>query len=254
MAALAGSFYLISTVAFCLCCTVMGVRLVRLSRRTGARPELYLGCSLFLTGGVGYGLVIASAVARSQLHVTSPWLAVAGLGGLGLHHLGVLGSMAFVVTVFRPTERWARVFAGAGVAVLWTSWVLLVLEGGALASEAGRRWYWVGFAVTGTYPFWFAFESIRYWELMRRRRALGLADPVVTNRFLLIATASILGAAAIWCAAAPGLIGLPPDEQMRVAPFFLSVTAFLGIGAMASYWHAVFPPGWYLRSYRAAAH
>ena len=32
---------------------------------------------------------------------------------------------------------------------------------------------------------WASFESFRYWRAMRKREALGLADPVVTNRFLL---------------------------------------------------------------------
>ena len=32
---------------------------------------------------------------------------------------------------------------------------------------------------------WAFFESFRYWRSMRRRQELELADPVVTNRFLL---------------------------------------------------------------------
>ena len=43
VASLAGSYYLVSTVAFCVISMVIGVRLALLSRRTGARPELYLG-------------------------------------------------------------------------------------------------------------------------------------------------------------------------------------------------------------------
>ena len=36
---------------------------------------------------------------------------------------------------------------------------------------------------------WGGFEALRYFFLLRRRQALGLADPVVTNRFLLWAIA-----------------------------------------------------------------
>jgi hypothetical protein len=32
---------------------------------------------------------------------------------------------------------------------------------------------------------WAFYESFRYWNSMRRREALGLADPILTNRFLL---------------------------------------------------------------------
>jgi hypothetical protein len=247
MTALAGSYYLISTVAFCLVCTVIGVRLARLSRRTGARPELYLGITLFLTGGLGYGLVIGAAIARTRLGIDTPAIRICGLAGLGLHHLGVAASMAFILTVFRPTERWARALAATMLTVLGVSWIALLAMGGAVGSHAGGMFYWLGFSITATYPFWIAGESLRYWTLMKRRTALGLADPVVTNRFLLMAAASSLAAAAIWTAALPGLLQLPAPEQARVAPLVLSVTATAGIGSVACYWLAFFPPGWYLR-------
>ena len=32
--------------------------------------------------------------------------------------------------------------------------------------------------------YWAFFESFKYWGAMRKRAALGLGDPIVTNRFL----------------------------------------------------------------------
>ena len=107
MASLAGSYYLVSTVAFCVISMVIGVRLASLSRRTGARPELYLGAGLFLSGGIGYALVIGSAIAGARLGPERAVVHLVGLAGLGVHHVGVAFSLAFVVKVFRPTERWA---------------------------------------------------------------------------------------------------------------------------------------------------
>jgi hypothetical protein len=253
VASWAGSYYLLSTVAFCLISMVIGVRLGLLSRRTGARPELYLGAGLFLSGGVGYGLVIGSAIAGARLGAEAPVVHHVGLTGLALHHVGAAFSLAFIVKVFRPTERWAALLAAALVAVLAISWLGLLVSGGMPRPGGGTTWYWVGFAVMGTYPFWITIESLHYWALMRRRRALGLADPLVTNRFALFATASVLAAAAIWTAALPGLLGLPSAQQTEIAPLTLSATATFGVGAILSYWLAFFPPHWYARRMGAPA-
>jgi hypothetical protein len=251
---LAGSFYAISTLAFCVCCTVIGIRLALLSRRTAGRPELYLGLALFLTGGAGYGLLIGGAIAGAALESQPAAIRAVGLAGLAIHHVGVAAMMAFILTVFRPTERWARGLAAFLITVLVVSWTGLVGAGGSPRISEGSGWYWLGFSVTGTYPFWVTFEAFHYYALMRRRRAIGLAEPVVTNRFLLWGIASLLAAAAIWCAALPGLLGGSAEEQMAMAPYVLPVTAILGIGAVASYWLAFFPPRWYLRNLGAAAH
>ena len=72
MSAVAGSFYLFSTAAFCLFCLAICVRLVRLSMRTGGRPERLLGLALGMTGGVGYGLLIVVSLAtRARAGETS---------------------------------------------------------------------------------------------------------------------------------------------------------------------------------------
>jgi hypothetical protein len=253
VASLAGSYYLLSTVAFCLISMAIGVRLGLLSHRTGARPELYLGIGLFLSGGLGYGLVIGSAIASARLGAEASVVHVVGLTGLAVHHVGAAFSLAFVVKVFRPSERWAPLLAAALVGVLATSWLGLLASGGMPRPDGSSTWYWIGFAVMGTYPFWITIESLHYWALMRRRRTLGLADPLVTNRFALFATASVLAAAAIWTAALPGLLGLPPADQLRIAPLTLSATATFGFGAISAYWLAFFPPAWYSRRLGARA-
>ena len=45
--------------------------------------------------------------------------------------------------------------------------------------------HWIGWLGRTMAIFGVAFESFRYWRMLRRRLRLGLADPVVTNRFLL---------------------------------------------------------------------
>jgi hypothetical protein len=246
MAALAGSLYLVSTVAFCLFCLAIGLRLILLSRRTGARPERLLGLGLGLTGGLGYGILIAVSLLRQAAgDAPAPALTFFGLLGKGLHDLGVVAMLGFILTVFRPAEAWARALVGAMVAVLAVGYVGNAVTGGFSRLQIQGFWYWLGFAVIGTYPMWAAFEAFRYHALMRKRRALGLADPVVVNRFLLWGVASLFSVAAIWTISLPAILGLPLVEQQRLAPISMSVTAVWGIGAISAYWLTFFPPAWY---------
>jgi hypothetical protein len=129
--------------------------------------------------------------------------------------------------------------------VLAVGYVGNAVTGGFSRLQVQGFWYWVGFAVIGSYPMWAAFEAFRYHALMRKRRAIGLADPVVVNRFLLWGVASLFSVAAIWTISLPAILGLPLEEQQRIAPVSMSVTAVWGIGAISAYWLTFFPPAWY---------
>lgn len=246
MSAVAGSFYLVSTTAFCLFCLVICVRLLRMSMRTGGRPERLLGLSLGMTGGVGYGLLIAVSLARRGSEDESSLLTALALFGKAVHDIGVVMMLAFILSVFRPSERWARVLAAAMTVTLAVGYVGNALTGGYSTPQTLGFWYWVGFSVIGTYPIWAASEAFRYHQLMRKRQALGLADPVVVNRFLMWGVASSFAVAAIWTVSLPALIGLPLEAQLRWSPFVLSLTGIWGICTIASYWLTFFPPRWYL--------
>src|SRR5262245_41082869 len=131
MMAIAGSFYLVSTYAFVLFCMVLGVRLVTLARRNAARPELYLGSALFLLAGVGYGILITMSFARGWFgEAGMTWIPTVSLFGKALHDVGVLFMIAFVLTVFRPVETWARALAAVMATALVVGYVGHALSGG----------------------------------------------------------------------------------------------------------------------------
>ena len=76
---------------------------------------------------------------------------------------------------------------------------------------------------------------------MRRRAAIGLADPVLTDRFRLWASGALSGLAMLLCS-------VPPQVLSRDHPLqgvSLLVLALMGLAATASYWFAFFPPAWY---------
>jgi hypothetical protein len=245
MAMLAGSLYLIGTLAFVLVSLVIGVRLCRLSRRTGERPELYLGLGILGAAVLGYGVLVAGILARGGIHGEATSLAVAlTAAGKVLHDAGVTMILLFVLTVFRRRKRWARVLFAVAVAALWGGMIGVGATGGFHDLERKGFFWWLEYAVIWTYPIWPAVESFRYWRMMKRRQRLGLADPLVTNRFLLWALASTSTLLAIWVSSSPMLMGDPATvARLQTATYLL--TALFGIVTVGLYGLTFFPPRWY---------
>jgi hypothetical protein len=152
----------------------------------------------------------------------------------------------FVRRVFRPHERWARFLQVGLCGVLWGGWLADTATGGLTASTPGL-FYWISFSVIGTYPLWAAVEALHYWSLMRKRVELGLADPLVTNRFLLWSVAALCTMASIWTVQIPTFLGyeaFSPDAVQLTTVTMLATSA-LGIVTIGAYWLTFFPPGWY---------
>lgn len=248
MSILAGLIYLVSTAAFSVVATVVAIRLVALGRRTHRIPECTLGLAIGLTGGLGYGILMVGMIGRRAAgwdDAPEFYTWVIGLGWV-LHHLGVSFMLDFVRRVFRPGERWAGLLQAGLCAILWGGWLMNVIQGELVASRPGF-YYWISFAVIGSYPLWTAAEALHYWNMMRKRVALGLADPLVTNRFLLWAIASLGTMASIWTVQLPTLLGyeiLTPAAE-HITSITMIATAVLGIVTICTYWLTFFPPAWY---------
>jgi hypothetical protein len=245
---LAGSFYLICTAAFALLSFVIGLRMIGLSRRTGKNPEFLLGFGLILTAGVGYGLMITAAVMRpTAVDPSSAGLAALTMLGKMIHNVGVMCVIGFVVLVFRRGSRWAYWLAGSLSVVLWVGFVGVCLTGGLESGRQEGLWYWLEFSVIGTYPLWNCIEAFRYYVSMRKRRELGLADPLLVNRFLLWGVAAALSIAAIWSVSLPALMGMSGIGPS--SPFMAScmiATSIFGTGCVVLNWVTFFPPKRYV--------
>jgi hypothetical protein len=90
---------------------------------------------------------------------------------------------------------------------------------------------------------WGAAESLHYWILMRRRLRLGLADPLVVDRFRLwsigLGAMSLLMASTILAPA----VGVDP-----AAPGWVLLESLAGLVGAVALWLAFFPS----RAYRAS--
>jgi len=229
-------------IPFVLVCLAIGPRLLLLARRTGALPELVMGCSLLLMGGIGYPL---TSVARQAVGLSDS----ARTGFMIAAHVcmvsGAFSMAVFNWRVFRADARWARALT-FGTALLLVA--LFLAQGyapgfsaGALRGE-GLPLVLINLVVAGN-SCWSMLESLAYRRKLALRRRLGLGDPLVEDRLRLWALA-MGGAAAIslWTTLLHAL-GVDPAASAAGA---LVIGPF-GLASAAAVVLAFFPPAGYRR-------
>lgn len=230
---------------------VVGIRLVALSRQSRELPELALGAGLLLIAFVGMPL---AALGRIPATVGSPAGHAAFAVGIVVVTLGLALLYVFNWRVFRADSWKARIFvAAAGVSLLAvgcaSAWQ------GAQASTIEeilartRVWSLALMELVALQFAWAATESLLYHRAMRRRLALGLADPVDVNRFLLWGLASAAGAMLCGGLALCVLAGM----TLMVDPLPLNLIALTGAVCSVSWFLTFFPPEAYQRFLRRSA-
>ena len=156
-----------------------GIRLLLLAHRSREVPEFWGGL-YFIGAAVG----LAMRVLGSSLFLTEPELAntINTIGHVSFA-AGTIAMTVFTLRVFHPANSTARIFAGMTIgAILLTS--AHTLLGGFTNIENSYSMVATNFARLIPTS-WAFYESYGYWRSMRRRETLGLADPILTNRFLL---------------------------------------------------------------------
>ena len=244
-------FHTFATLAFVGGSAVVAARLLLLAGRTGQEPERLLGAAIGCSAVLGYGVLIANLVLRGDTAPADVSALSVFLSGAGriLHDVGVTLFLVFVVRVFRPDEAWAKALAGGMLALLWGG-VAVGAANGSFRYEleaVGRPAWWCEYAVIWTYSLWSMAESYRYWSAMRKRAAIGLADPVVANRFLLWGTASLFTSLATWTASIPYAYVGDIEAAAAITPAVRILTAIAGIGSVSCSLFAFLPPAWYTR-------
>jgi hypothetical protein len=243
-------FSLASMLAFTLVGGVVGWRILRLTRATRGAPERWIGLCLLGICAVGYPIALVSqTLPPGALRVV---LVVLGVGGIDF---GLFSVYAFTRAVFRPDVAWLRAGLAVPAAVLVVHLAGLghALWGARLASDAltaaGAPWTIVSAAVSGVGFLWTAVEALRYWALVRRRVALGLADPLVVNRVLLWGLVGLSSTAINLANAATALRGV----NVLADPATMLVTGTFGAFNAVALWLAFLPPEAYARRIRARA-
>jgi hypothetical protein len=160
---------------------VVGARVLWIGRRNGTNPEKLLGAAFVFDGieWLFWVLGIYTPAAGTDLGVASVFLCRVFIMSKNICLL------AFIYTVFRPKSLMAR-------NVVWVFSIIQILGlvvGAALGDWQGhqsdRIWLWLETGAQQIVRPWAFVESLIFYTRMRRRQAVGVADPVVTNRFLL---------------------------------------------------------------------
>src|SRR5262245_11725926 len=192
--------------AFVVASLVVGLRLLVLAIRTGELPEFAVGLALLVMGGIGYPCAaIARGAAQLGLIARVALEAVA----MGCMVLGTLGIAVFNWKVFRPLDRWAKALVYAFGALLVASYTWQAAAPGFAAAAENRGFGLHGLEVLAGFSLlWAAIESVGYALKLRKRMAIGLADPLVADRVKLwsfaIVAAQLLNAASLVAVALGG--------------------------------------------------
>ncbi len=237
----------IGFLAFFVASSVVGVRLLLLWRQTRELPELLIGLGVLGIGPVGFGFITLGELCVAG----APELARILIGtGLAAMSLGSGAKYLFNWRVYHPRSRVLQALVGIAclslvACLVWeyatTQFRTLVRPGMSYFLRIGLQ---VGCLL------WGSGEALRYWDRMRRRVRLSLADPVVSNRFLLWG----LGAGAAGIGSAVGGFAqwwtqLPPTQL----PWVMVSSSLHGIAAAIALWLAFVPSPRYTRWIRSRA-
>jgi hypothetical protein len=243
-------FSLVSMLSFSGIGASVGWRIRRLARATGGAPERWIARCLLGICALGYPLALAS-----QLTPPGAARVVLVTLGVGAIDFGLFCVYLFTRAVFRPQLGWLRFVLALPAMALAAHLVgLFASLWGARTdvdamTSAGAPWTLVSAAVSGAGFAWTAAEALRYFAMLRRRVALGLADPLVANRMLLWGLVGISTTAINFANAGAALRGL---NVLRDPPTMIA-TGLLGVFNALCLWLAFLPPERWARTVRKRA-
>jgi hypothetical protein len=228
----------------------LGVRLMRLALRSQQLPEALLAIHFLLCCGLGYLLMVIGLSAVDEPGLL-PTAAVTGLLAVGTFGscVGVFAGICFNYLVFRRNERWAQGLVALSAVTLTTGFIGYGASGGFAHGRFEGLWFWLYYGTYAAGAAWVMVEPLRYYGAMRKRLFLGLAEPLVANRFLLWGVGSVCRFFMVVAGAIPSVFFA--EDAIKLAPGFVGFTVLAvglaGLGVSMSYWLTFFPTPGYVR-------
>jgi hypothetical protein len=236
---------------------VVGLRLLARASKGWPLPELTLAVYFLLSAFLATPpqILVYGGMGDPRLAVPEPASRALLAFAVGAMAIGAGAIYVFTWKTFRPERAFARAIVIAGCACLAVGYAIeAAAEGFAPVVFAGLG-HWIGWTGRSAAMFGVAFESLRYWRMLRRRLRLGLADPVVTDRFLLWA---------IWAACATlnyvadlasrslywllyGTVQPVPEHLATMVAPTIVVTMVLGVVSAVTLFLTFFPSPAYRR-------
>jgi hypothetical protein len=214
---------------------VAGVRLLRLSRRTGEQPELLLGSYFGLSGVYYFAYNLPSLFGFESWTPSAEWTIE------WIYVLGVVPFVFFIRSAFRREDAWAVVLVGMCLVLLLVGTVMGALDGrGTYSLE--NPWFvtqWVGYT---TPCVWMCWEALLSRHGAQKRVRIGLCLPVVANRYLLLA---LFGGFQILACLADLSYAADISGSQTASLFSDALLGGSEIASIALLWLAFFPPSFY---------
>lgn len=237
-----------------------GVRLLAAAARERRAAELWCGL-FFATVAIG---ISGRIFAVSRRFSDPDGVLLIDAASHAFLTIGLACLVLFVLRVFRPEDGRARLAAGVVITASVITGAYAIWERATIGEQPITV---ITTNATRLAPVaWAFFESHRYWRNMQRREALGLADPVVRNRFGLwtIWTAGVVIVPIVTLVmritvlSIYGLQGIEDGSVAAILPTLLGVVRGLFLVvlpvSMGALWLSFFPPQSYLaRIQRGAA-
>jgi len=222
--------------------TLIGIRLCLLARRTRQLPELAVGCALLFGGSVGLIFGLLGFHFQQQGQLLGNVLLGAAVLSLGI---GSSSLALFNWSVFHRESRAIRNAVAGVAAVLFTTFILSGVVNHFQLRTNGVGLYfgtmqWIRLTILA----WSIYEALAYWRKLRRRMALGLADPLVTNRMALWG----IGMSGAFVANLFSMWSLRNGADiLQVGHISNLVPAFAGLLAAGCLFFGFLPPARYVR-------
>ena len=218
----------------------VGVRMLAQWGRTRALPELLLGLGVLGIGPIGFGLIMLAAAAGAS-KPDAPSL-LAGFSALAVGG-GAAAKAIFNWKIYHPSSRAVAAVSLVSIALLVVAIVGDARSTGfAPAAWMQPGWMLVRQSVQIGVLLWGSGEALRWWLRMRRRLRIGIADPLVANRFLLWG----IGAGMAGSGSLIGmLVGLVYGQAMNELPLLTLVLSLCGLVSAVALWLAFAAPEWW---------
>jgi hypothetical protein len=240
----------ISQLLYIAVVVTLGVRLMLLALRSRQLPESLLAIHFLLCCGLGYLLLVTALSAVNEPGLL-PAPVVTGMIAVGTFGscVGVFGGIWFNCLVFRRDEPWARGLVALAAVTLTTGYIGYGVSGGFTHGRFEGFWFWLYYGTFAVGAAWVMAEPLRYYGVMRKRLRLGLAEPSVTNRFLLWGIGSVGRFLMVVGGAIPPVVfaGQKTELVPGSVSFILIAIALVGLGVATSHWLTFFPTQGYVR-------
>jgi hypothetical protein len=230
------------TIFFCV-----GIRLYLLSRRTRQTPE-YLVALVFVSWAFAFAIYDIPYLFTPEGEPVAP---AAAYGSLLAVNVGSIALALFTREVFRKGERWATALVVAiALMMVWgaagTAWVGDWEQIDPVANPG----YWPQTVGALAPSVWMCIEGFIHYRNARKRRKLGLCEPLMCQNFLLWGVAGALWMGLDLVLVAQDHFYLNAGELSEALGI---ANGLLEIVPIAIMWLVFFPPAAYRRWIEGAA-